>query len=160
MWVRSQNNRVRACWRKMPKGKPKAKVPAKRSKSADPTFIELFTELLRAKKIRVPKGLAEAPPEAYASQPASFVSELERLPKRQLEAFAEKVASYAGRQKERALAEWERSPLVAEIRRRKLKEPPPPSRPTGASVSLGKPLKDWKDAELLAAAKRWSSLGR
>jgi hypothetical protein len=108
----------------------------------------------------VPKGLADAPPEAYAGQPASFVAQLERLPDVELKRFAEKVAGYAQRQADRAAAEWDRSPLIAELRRRKLKEPARPLRAAGVSVSLSKPLSEWTDKELLDAATRWSKIGR
>jgi hypothetical protein len=119
-----------------------------------------LARLLRSRKLTVPKGLTDAPPEAYASQPASLVDQLERLPDAELKRFAEKVAGYAERQAERAGAEWERSPLIAELRRRKLKEPPPPMRPAGVSVSLAKPLAEWSDKDLLDAATRWSRIGR
>jgi hypothetical protein len=150
------------------KGKPKPAATSKKSpgkKAAAKVargldFRVVFAELLKAKKIPVPKGLLDAPPEAYANQPASFVEQLERLPKAQLAKFAEQVGGYAQRQRERALHAWETSPLIAEIRRRKLKEPAPPKKPTGASVSLTKPLKDWTDKQLLSAAERWSKLGR
>jgi hypothetical protein len=145
------------------KRKPSSKAGAgssKRGRSEGDGFIEAFTALLRARKIPVPKGFDGAPPEAYASQPASFVDQLERLPDSELKRFAEKVAGYAKRQQERADAEWERSPLIAEIRRRKLKEPARPPRPVGVSVSLAKPLAEWSDKELLHAATEWSRIGR
>jgi hypothetical protein len=100
------------------------------------------------------------PPEAYASQPASFVEQLDRLSDEELRRFAERVAGYAQRQAERAAAEWERSPLIAELRRRKIKEPPRPVRAAGVSVSLKKPLSEWSDKELLNAATEWSRIGR
>ena len=126
----------------------------------DVTFPEALALLLRARKIAVPKGLIDAPPEAYASQRASFVVQLERLPDSELRRFAEKVAGYARRQEERARVEWERSPLIAELRRRKLAEPPRPVRAAGVSVSLAKPLAEWSDAELIRAADEWSRIGR
>lgn len=136
--------------------------PASSSKRdpEDVTFPEALAALLRARKLAVPKGLRDAPPEAYASQRASFVVQLERLPDSELRRFAEKVAGYAGRQQERARAEWERSPLIAELRRRKLAEPPQPVRVAGVSVSLTKPLSEWSDAELIRAADEWSRIGR
>jgi hypothetical protein len=151
-----------------PKPKPKVKSQVRKakpkkgpaSKGAELDFLPVFAELLKAKKIPVPKGLLDAPPEAYANQPASFVEHLERLPKAELARFAEKVGGYAKRQRERALAAWEGSPLIAEIRRRKLKEPSPPLRPTGASVGLAKPLKEWTDKQLLSVAEQWSKMGR
>lgn len=140
-----------------PKAKPKG--PA-RTAPAGGSFPEAFAKLLRARKIPVPKGLAGAPPEAYASQPASVVDDLAKLPDVELKRFAEQVGGYAARQAERALREWERSPLIAELRRRKLKEPPKPAKVAGVSVSLTKPLAKWTDKELLRAAERWSKLGR
>jgi hypothetical protein len=126
----------------------------------DVTFPAALAALLRKRKLSVPKGLVDAPPVAYASQRASFVVQLERLPDGELKRFAEKVAGYAGRQEERARAEWERSPLIAELRKRKLKEPPQPVRVAGVSVSLTKPLAEWSDAELIRAATEWSRIGR
>ncbi|MEX2394105.1 MAG: hypothetical protein WD826_06470 [Actinomycetota bacterium] len=145
---------------KVKKGKPKAAKPKGQKGEAALDFRVVFAELLKAKKIPVPKELLGAPPEAYASQPASFVEQLERLPKAELVRFAEKVGGYAKRQRERALQAWETSPLIAEIRRRKLKEPSPPLKPTGASVGLTKPLAEWTDKQLLSAAERWSKMGR
>ena len=142
---------------KVKKGKPK---PTKPASADDLDFRVVFAELLKVKKIPVPKGLLDAPPEAYASQSASFVEQLERLPKGELIRFAEKVGGYAQRQRERALQAWESSPLIAEIRRRKLKEPAPPLKPTGASVGLTKPLKQWTDKQLLSVAEKWSKMGR
>ena len=136
-----------------------AKAVAKPAPGGD-SFPKAFAALLRSRKIAVPKGLADAPPEAYASQPASIVDELAKLPDAELKRFATQVGGYAGRQADRAKREWERSPLIAELRRRKLKVPPPPTRVTGASVSLAKPLAKWSDKELLRAAERWSKLGR
>jgi len=132
----------------------------KRRSGAEPGFPAAFAALLRTRKLTVPKGLLEARPEAYASQPASFVEQLARAGDAELRRFAEQVAGYARRQEERAAAEWERSPLVAELRRRKLKEPPRPVRASGVSVSLAKPLTDWSDKELTAAATEWSRIGR
>jgi hypothetical protein len=149
--------------RKPPKAKPPSKQrPKARTgpKAGDASFLEAFAKLLRSRKIAVPKGLADAPPEAYASQPASFVDELAKLPDAELKRYATQVGGYAQRQSDRARSEWERSPLIAELRRRKLNEPPPPRRATGASVSLAKPLAEWSDKELLKAAEQWSKLGR
>ncbi len=123
-------------------------------------FTEAFAALLRERKLPVPAGLADAPPEAYASQPASFVEQLGRLPDAELRRFADQVGGYAERQAARAAAEWERSPLIAELRRRKLKEPPRPLRAAGVSASLTKPLAEWSDKEILDAATRWSRIGR
>jgi hypothetical protein len=149
--------------RKAAKPAPAAKrtsaASSKRDTTGDGDFPTAFAELLRSRKLAVPKGLADAPPEAYASQPASFVQQLERLPDTELKRFAEKVGGYAQRQADRAAAEWDRSPLIAELRRRKLKEPPRPTRPAGVSASLAKPLAEWTDKELVDAATRWSRIG-
>jgi hypothetical protein len=145
--------------RKRVSGKASGTARARPSR-AETGFQAAFAALLKARKLPVPKGLADAPPEAYASQPASFVEQLERLPDAELRRFAEQVAGYARRQEERAAAEWERSPLIAELRRRKLKEPPRPLRVVGVSVSLAKPIGDWSDKELLHAAGEWSRMGR
>lgn len=151
------------------KGTGKARKPAA-SKSAKagggagkaaakpdpPPFLGALAALLRSRKIKVPKGLLEAPPEAYANQDESVVDQLAALPDAALTAQAEKVASWAARQAERARAAWESSPIVGEIRRRGLREPPAPSRVIGAAFSMKKPLRDWSDAELLDAAREWS----
>lgn len=126
----------------------------------DLSFPAAFAALLRSRKLSVPKGLSTAPPEAYASQPASFVEQLSNLSDAELKRFAEKVGGYTRRQSERAQAEWERSPLIVELRRRRLKEPPHPIRAVGVSVSLAKPLDEWSDAEIVHAAGEWSRLGR
>ncbi len=140
-------------------GKSGPKAAARPASGAE-SFLTAFAALLKSRKIAVPKGLADAPPEAYASQPASMVEQLAKLPDAELKRIATQVGGYAGRQADRAKREWERSPLVAELRRRKLKVPPPPTRVTGSSVSLVKPLAKWSDKELLRAAERWSKLGR
>lgn len=129
-------------------------------RGATGAFTDAFADLLRSRKLAVPNGLLDAPPEAYASQPASVVETFGRLPDSELTRFAEKVAGYAQRQADRAAAEWDRSPLIAELRRRKLKEPPRPSRAAGVSASLAKPLAEWTDKELLDAATHWSRIGR
>ena len=79
------------------------------------------------------------------------------LPDADVKRFADKIAGYVARQQARAKAAWDSSPLIVELRRRKLKEPPMPSRVVGASVSLTKPLKEWSDAEILRAVKEWVS---
>ncbi len=139
--------------------KKPAASPSKRG-SDDAAFPKALAALLRSRKMAVPRGLTEAPPEAHASQPASFVDQLARLPDGELKRFAEKVAGFTARQEERARIEWERSPLIAELRRRKLKEPPRPVRAAGVSVSLAKPLAEWSDAEIVRAANDWSRIGR
>jgi hypothetical protein len=148
--------------KKKPSGKKSTarKPAAKKAKAADGGFPAALADLLRSREIEVPDGLLDAPADAYASQPASFVEQLERLPDAEIVRFAEKVAGYARRQAERAEAEWERSPLIGELRRRGLKEPARPLKPSGVSVSLAKPLADWSDSELLKAAQAWSKLGR
>jgi hypothetical protein len=115
---------------------------------------------LRQRKIRVPTGLVQAPREAYASQPSSFVERLEGLPDADLKVYAEKIAGYAARQAKRAKAEWEASPLIAELRKRRLREPACPVRVVGASVSLRTALKDWSDGEITHAAEEWSRMGQ
>ena len=152
-----------------PKKRPaKAKKPAGRgvpaakkssSTGRDGDFRTAFAALLRSRKLSVPKGLLDAPPEAYASQPASVVDQLEGLGDADLRRYAEKVAGHVQRQADRARREWESSPLIAELRRRGLKEPTPPRRPAGVSVSLAKPMKEWSDKQILRAATDWSKLG-
>jgi hypothetical protein len=108
----------------------------------------------------VPSGLSDAPPQAYASQPPSFVDNLAQLPDADLRAYAEKIATYAKRQAERARQAWEASPLIAELRRRGLQEPDIPTRVVGASVSLAKPLSEWSNREITKAAQEWSRMGQ
>lgn len=127
---------------------------------AEDSFTEALAALLRSRKIRVPSGLLDAPRHAYASQPASFVDELAGLGNKELRLYAEKIASYADRQAERARRAWESSPLIAELRRRRLAEPSCPVRVVGASVSLSKPLSDWSDGEIIRAADEWSRMGQ
>lgn len=147
-------------------GKPRSGAPRKKSGArstptkADADFPRALATLLRSRKIRVPAGLQDAPPQAYASQPASFVDQLTRLPDGDLRAYAEKIATYSKRQAERARQAWEASPLIAELRRRGLAEPEVPSRVVGASVSLAKPLSEWSDREIRRAADEWSRMGR
>ena len=147
-------------------GKPRSGAPRKasgaRSTSPKPDadFPRALATLLRSRKIRVPTGLKDAPPQAYASQPPSFVDQLAQLPDPDLRAYAEKIATYAKRQADRARQAWEASPLIAELRRRGLDEPEVPSRVVGASVSLAKPLKEWSDREIRRAADEWSRMGR
>ena len=141
------------------KAVPKGKLSQKAAKKDD-DFLVAFIALLKKKKVPVPKGLADAPPVAYADQPASFVEQMERLPNTELKRYAERIAGYTSRLAERAKREWDGSPLIVELRRRKLKEPSVPERPAGISVSLAKPLSDWSDREILHAAERWSKLAR
>jgi len=152
----------------MPKPSPK-KPPARKKQPSRPTgskavsgdsFPAAFATLLRERKIRVPAGLADAPREAYASQPPSFVDQLAGLGDADLKTYAEKIAGYAGRQAKRAKAEWEASPLIKELRRRRLSEPACPVRVVGASVSLRKQLGEWTDGEILHAAEEWSRMGQ
>jgi len=126
------------------------------TKKAQRSFPRAFAALLRERGIAVPRGLQAAPPEAYGSASADVVSELARLSDPELERYAERVAGFAARQSARAKAAWNSSPLIAEIRRRKLSVPPPPVRVVGASVSLRKPLAEWTNRELLAAAREWA----
>lgn len=139
---------------------PTKKKPLKPPKSGEEgDFRSAFATLLKSRKLSVPRGLASAPPEAYASQPASLVEQLSKLSDTELKRFAEQVGGYAKRQQARAKAAWDASPLIAELRRRRLAEPAPPSRVVGASVSLSKPLAEWSDKEILRAATDWSRLG-
>jgi hypothetical protein len=124
-----------------------------------PAFPKAFAALLRERGLPVPRGLGTAPPEAYANVEAAFAEELARLPDDDLTRYAERVAGFAARQAARAKSEWESSPLIRELRRRRLTVPPPPARVVGASVSLAKPLTEWTNAELLAAAREWSKRG-
>jgi hypothetical protein len=124
------------------------------------TFPVAFARLLRSRKMTVPRGLKEAPPEAYAGQPAALVEQLSGLSDTELKRYADRVAGYVRRREERARREWDASPLIAELRRRKLKEPPCPVIVVGASVSLAKPLTEWSNAEILRAAQDWSRMGR
>ena len=143
------------------KRKPaRAKPTAKRAATDEPTFPQALAGLLRSRKVRVPAGLSDAPPQAYASQPSSYVERLSELGDAELRRYAEQIAGYAPRQAKRARAEWEASPLIAELRRRRLKEPDPPVRVVGASVSLAKPLGEWSDAEIVRAADEWSRMGQ
>lgn len=138
-----------------PKAGPRRKPRAKTG-GAGGTFPQAFAALLRSRKIPVPKGLQSAPPDAYARQPPSFVEQLAELSDDELQRYGERVAGYAARQAARARSEWEASPLIAELRRRKLPEPPQPTRAAGVSVSLTKPLAEWTDKELIRAAREWS----
>jgi hypothetical protein len=108
----------------------------------------------------VPEGLLEAPPEAYAAQPASLVDSLAQLDDEALSERAEKIAFFSERQRERARQAWNSSPLIAELRRRGLKLPRAPKRPVGAAFSLKKPLAEWADAEIIEAAADWSRRGQ
>jgi hypothetical protein len=141
------------------KATPKAKMKPKAGARAS-TFPDALAKLLRKRKLKVPPGLTAAPPQAYANQPASVVEQLEGLDDGALSMQAERIAGYAKRQAERARAAWDNSPLIAELRRRKLTEPPRPTRVVGASASLKKPLAQWTDKELLAAATEWSTRAR
>ncbi len=129
--------------------------PTTKRRSEAESFPEALAELLRSKKIPVPKGLLNAPPQAYAGQPVSFVEQIAKRPVAELKEFADKVATYAARQQARAKSVWDSHPLIVEVRRRKLKEPNMPDRVIGISVSLVKPLKEWTDKELLRAVDEW-----
>ena len=141
--------------------KPRAKPKAKSRRAAEPkpaaTFPQAFASLLRKRKLAVPRGLDSAPPEAYAHQPPAFVEQLAELSDQELGRYAERVASYAGKQADRARAAWEASPLIRELRRRGLPEPPRPDRAAGMNVSLKKSLAEWSDEDILSAAREWSA---
>jgi len=119
-------------------------------------FPSAFAALLRERGIAVPRGLQTAPAEAYGNAAAEAVESLTRLSDEELKRYAERVAGFAPRQAARAKAAWNSSPLIVELRRRKLTVPAPPKRVVGASISLAKPLADWTNRELLAAAREWS----
>lgn len=138
------------------KAKPKPSKKGSGGGGSGEGFPQALGALLRARRIPVPAGLEEAPPEAYAREPASLVDELAALPDDDLRRFADRIASYAERQAERARREWDASPLIAELRRRGLEEPSRPRRAAGVSVSLTKPLGEWTDAEIVRAARDWS----
>lgn len=134
---------------------------ARRAAARAPAFPEALAALLRSRKIRVPAGLTKAPPVAYANQPASFVDTLaKQLSDDGLRVHAERVAGYAKRHEERVRTSWDLSPLIAEIRRRKLREPPRPTRVVGAGLRITRPFSEWSNEELLAAAREWSRRGR
>ncbi|MGH7426724.1 MAG: hypothetical protein ACREJP_11235 [Candidatus Methylomirabilales bacterium] len=140
---------------------PKKGAPAPRARkpAAPPSFPKALAALLRSRNLKVPARLGQAPPEAYAHQPASFVERLAALGDPELVAHAQKIAGYAKRHAERAGKAWDTSPLIAELRRRKLKEPPQPIRVVGAAFSLKRPLSEWTNREILAAAREWSRRG-
>lgn len=146
----------------MPAGSKKPARPRAGAKrpAAEPSFPEALAALLKSRKLKIPAGLVDAPEQAYASQPGSFVERLSDLGDNELKRYAEQVAGYAQRQAKRAGDAWDASPLIAELRRRGLKEPSPPIRVVGASVSLAKPLSEWSDREITRAADEWSRLGR
>jgi len=123
------------------------------------SFPQALVKLLKDRKIKVPAGLAAAPPEAYAHQSAAYVQELARLDDESLAERAEHIAGYASRQSERAKAAWDQSPIIVELKRRKLKAPPRPKRVVGAAFSLKTPLREWSDEQLIEAATEWSRRG-
>ena len=125
----------------------------------DDGFPKAFATLLRSRGLRVPRGLLSAPPEAYARQPPAAVERLARADDRVLEAQAAKIAGFVARRAARAKQLWDGSPLIGELRRRKLAEPPAPERVVAASFPLKKPLAEWSDAEGLEAAGAWSARG-
>lgn len=129
-------------------------------RAAEPSFLDALAALLKSRKLKVPAGLAAAPPAAYASQPASVVEQLANLDDSTLARQAEKIAGYARRQAERAAQAWDGSPLIAELRRRKLEEPLRPAKVVGVAFSLKRPLGEWSDAEIVQAATEWSARGR
>ena len=145
------------------KKRPASKKPAAK-KTTPPKkpapFIAALAKLLRSRKLPVPDGLLEAPAEAYANQPADVVDRMAHLDDDTLRERAEKIASFAKRQSERAREMWDSSPLIAELRRRGIRIPPVPKRLVGAAISVKRPLAEWSDDELLEAAKDWSKRGR
>ncbi|HEU5001194.1 MAG TPA: hypothetical protein VFW71_00235 [Actinomycetota bacterium] len=134
---------------------------AAREPSAAPSpFLEALAELLVQRGIEVPKGLGEAPPAAYAAQGAGAVAMLARLNDTDLAERAAKVAGWQARQTLRAQQVWDSSPLIGELRRRGLDEPPRPARPAGVAFSLKRPLAEWSDEELQDAAREWARIGQ
>ena len=134
------------------------KKPVARRKTA--TFPAALARLLSQRGLAVPLGLAKAGPASYADQPAETVKLLEGLTDEELTVQAERIAGYDDRRAARALAQWDSSLIIMELRKRGLKEPPPPSRPVGASFSFGKPVGEWTNQQILQAAKEWSRRGR
>ena len=122
-------------------------------------FPKALAELLRSRKLDVPDGLLEAPPQAYAGQGAEAVQALAGLKDADLEERAARVAGWDRRQAERAERAWESSPLIRELRRRGLTEPDRPARPVGVAFSLKKPLAEWTDGEVADAAAEWARRG-
>jgi hypothetical protein len=122
-------------------------------------FPKAFATLLKSRGLKVPRGLLSAPPEAYARQPAAAVEGLARASDQVLETQAAKIAGFVTRRAARARQLWDGSPLIAELRRRKLSEPPAPQRPVAASFPLKTPLAEWSDDEIVEAARAWSARG-
>jgi hypothetical protein len=139
--------------------KPQPKRTKDQPKPASAPFIDALADLLRSRNIEIPPGLLEAPPEAYAGQTEAVVQTMARLKDEDLAERAGKVAGWGQRQAERAERAWESSPLIGELRRRGLAEPPRPNRVVGASFSLKKPLAEWTDDELEEAVAAWARLG-
>lgn len=128
------------------------------AEAAPSAFLEALAELLRSRDLPVPDGLLEAPPQAYAGQGDATVLAMSRLKDGDLLERARKVAAWRQRQADRAVEAWETSPLIAELRRRGLAEPPRPAKAVGAAFSLKNPLVKWTDAEILAAVAQWIKL--
>lgn len=144
------------------KKKPAAKKPVVKKKPAVRTvtaFPAALAQLLRKRGLDVPEGLEKAAPVSYANQPRETVKLLENLTDKELEIQATRIATYEDRRVARAVAQWDSSPIIAELRKRGLTEPPSPRRPIGASFSFGKPLPEWTDEEVLQAAREWSRRG-
>lgn len=155
---KKQSKRKTAASVKPAKGKsPSRKKPAK---ARTETFVTALAALLRERNLEVPEGLEEASPEAYAHQPTGHVEALASLTDEDLAAHAARVADYEDRHIERVRRAWDDSPLIDELRRRGLDEPPRPTRVVGAAFSLKKPLAEWSNDEILQMAKEWSRRGR
>lgn len=142
------------------KGKMTRKSATPQRPSKTETFPQALAKLLKSRGLDVPSALVKAPPAAYAGQPASFVKNLERLEDPELAAQAARIANYTSRQEKRARSAWETHPLIAEIRKRKIREPKRPTRFVGVAINFRKPLEEWTDEELLEAASEWSRSGR
>ena len=143
------------------KRKPtRAKPSAKRSTTGGPTFPEALAALLRSRKVRVPQAW---PTRRHRPTPHSH----RRMSSSSASWATRSFAGTPSRSPDtplgrpnRAREAWEASPLIAELRRRQLKEPDPPVRVVGASVSLAKPLSEWSDREIVRAAGEWSRMGQ
>ncbi|GAC1369729.1 MAG: hypothetical protein NVSMB32_14430 [Actinomycetota bacterium] len=121
-------------------------------------FLEALATLMESRGLPLPEGLLEAPAQAYAGQGEGTVAMRSRLQDADRRERAGKVAGWQQRQVDRAEQAWESSPLIAEVRRRGLAEPPRPTRAVGAAFSLKKPLAKWSDAELASALAQWVEL--
>lgn len=151
----------KAATSKKPSKRKSPSTPSRRTpaKARTETFVTALAALLRERNLEVPEGLEAASGEAYAHQPPEHVEALKSLADEELAAHAERVAAYERRRIERVQRAWDDSPLIVELRRRRLVEPPRPTRVVGAAFSLKKPLAEWSDDEILQMAMEWSRRG-